>query len=351
MARTSTRTIVRRILLILPISVLVSVAFAYFTTDAGEFRRLSSFSLPLLGLAAGLRLVPWVTKSLRLRNWMVFRGHRFSFWDGIQVTMMADLGAIATPTSVGGEPVKAGMLYQRGASLGEATSLTTVAAIEDLTVYLICMPAAFFVATGIGIKSITTITLRQVAEAWWIIAVVAGALLLIVVTLIIISAVPSLVRLRKRIRHFWRQFRRVYAHMVRSGKRIFFGNLLLTVIHWGARYSVVAALALSLGIHVEWIRLFVLQWLVFALMALIPTPGAAGGAEGVFLLLFSTVLPRAALGTIMIGWRFIDYYLVAILAIVVLGIQGVITRVRARISAERQQVAVPPLIDTNGNKP
>lgn len=326
-AQVGSRKFIRRLLIILPISVVVSVAFAYFTTDAQDLHRLSLFSLRYLFLAAGLRLIPWITKSLRLLNWMSFRNHKFTFWDALRVTMMSELGAIVSPTSVGGEPVKVGMLYERGLALGEATSLTTVAAIEDITVYLFALPVALLLAMRVDRSSLDQVDLPQLTDSWWILAVIGAAILVIVIVALVVSTVPSLVSVRRRIKRFWREFKRVYVLVIRKGKRRFAFNVLMALIHWCARYSVVAALALSLGFQVDWVRFFVLQWLVFAVMMLVPTPGATGGAEGAFLLLFSSVLPRQSLGTIMIGWRFIDFYFMAILAIAILGLQGLVARV------------------------
>jgi hypothetical protein len=109
--------------------------------------------------------------------------------------------------------------------------------------------------------------------------------------------------------------------MISAGKLRFVVNLLLAAVHWSARYSVVWALSLGLGFSADPLRFLLLQWLTFAAMAFVPTPGAAGGAEGVFLLLFSYHLPRHAIPTIMIGWRFIDFYFLAILSLAILGLE------------------------------
>jgi hypothetical protein len=88
-------------------------------------------------------------------------------------------------------------------------------------------------------------------------------------------------------------------------------------------------LTLSLGYEINYLNFLVLQWLLFAIMAFVPTPGATGGAEGLFVLLFTGVLPRDALGTILIGWRFLDFYFTAILALGILGVQRIALRNKA----------------------
>jgi uncharacterized protein (TIRG00374 family) len=326
----NTRAVVRRVLWILPISVVVSVVIALLLTDPAELLSLRRFALGFFLLAAGLRLVPWITKTLRLMNWMNFLGHPFSFRQGLRITVMSELGAAVSPTLIGGEPVKAGMLYGAGVSLGESTSLTSIAAVEDLTFYLIGMPIAFILASAFHVARLGQIVTEEVFAQWWVYAIL-GALLVALITVgVLIGRTKAMPRFRVRLRRFWGEFKRLYREMIRRGKNRFAANLLLAAVHWVARYSVVSALALSLGYEVNALSVIILQWLVFAVMAFIPTPGATGGAEGVFLLLFSTILPREAIGTILIGWRFLDFYLVAILALLVLAVERLVDRLRTR---------------------
>jgi uncharacterized protein (TIRG00374 family) len=321
------RAVVRRILWVLPISVVVSVVIALVSTDAQDLLRLEAFSLRFLLLAAGLRLVPWITKTLRLLNWMRFLGHPFSFLQGLRITIMSELGAAVSPTLVGGEPVKAGMLYGKGVSFGESTSLTSIAAVEDLTFYLVGMPLAFVFTSAFQIGRVERVVTEDVFDHWWVYAVLGAVVLALILVGILIRRTTAMPRFRERLRNFWREFKRLYEETIKRGKNRFALNVGLSAVHWIARYSVVSALAMSLGYEVNFLNVILLQWLVFAVMAFIPTPGATGGAEGIFLLLFSTMLPREAIGTILIGWRFLDYYFVAILALMVLTVQHLLQRI------------------------
>lgn len=331
------RTVVRRVLWILPISVAVSVAVALVMTGPRDLVQLKHFAPGFLILAAGLRLVPWFTKTLRLMNWMDFLGHPFSFRRGLRITIMSELGAAVSPTMVGGEPVKAGMLYGTGVSLGESTSLTSIAAVEDLTFYFIGMPIAFAFASAFRLTAIEDVLTREVFSQWWVYAVLGGLVLALIAVGIIMRRTTAMPRFQSRLRTFWTEFKRLYAEMIKRGKNRFALNILLAAVHWIARYSVVSALAVSLGYEVNLVAVIALQWLVFAVMSVIPTPGATGGAEGVFVLLFSTMLPRGAIGTILIGWRFLDFYLVAILALVVLGTEQLMKHISSRSRERRMQ--------------
>ncbi len=234
--------------------------------------------------------------------------------------MMSELGAAVSPTAIGGEPVKTGMLYQRGVSFGESASLTSIAAVEDLTFYILGLPVAIWLSAAWKVGRIQEFLQRSMGNVQGILLIAGIVLLAVIILWIAIRKADFLSRLRKRIHNFWKDFKSLYFSMLRRGKFRFIVNVLLAAIHWGARYSVVTALVLSLGYEVDAMRFFVLQWVVFTVMSIIPTPGATGGAEGVFLIVFGAVLPDEAIGTILVGWRFLDFYFLSILALIALGI-------------------------------
>ena len=46
---------------------------------------------------------------------------------------------------------------------------------------------------------------------------------------------------------------------------------------------------------------FLLQWVIFTVMVFVPTPGASGGAEAAFLLVYSALLPVRIIGILEIS--------------------------------------------------
>lgn len=273
-----------------------------------------------------MRMVPWFTKALRLLNWMQMLDHQFTFRDGMRISMMSELGAAVSPTAIGGEPIKTGMLYRRGVSFGESASLTSVAALEDLGFYVIGIPVAFWWTKAWQIPRVGKFLDQAFSNLQNVLLFAAGIAVVVVLAVTIIRKTGLFRSLRKKIRDFWTEFRRLYSSMIKRGKGRYLVNVVLAGIHWTARYSVVAALTMSLGYEADLVKFFLLQWLVFTLMSLVPTPGATGGAEGLFLLLFAGALPEQATGTLLIGWRFLDFYFLTILALLLLGVDTLIKR-------------------------
>lgn len=304
----------------------MNIVIALIFTDASDLLKVSSFTLGFFLLALLLRLIPWFTKAFRLWNWMDFLGHEFSFWDSFRISLMTELGAAISPTAIGGEPIKAGMLYQRGVSFGESASLTSMAAVEDLTFYVLGIPVAIFLSSAWRVPAIEQFITNRFSESsntlTWILVILA----ILIIAIVVVWQTSIFQGLKDKVVEFWQDFKHLYESMLKKGKGRFAVNVAVDVIHWGARYSVVSALVLSLGYDADIIKFFVLQWVVFTLMSLVPTPGATGGAEGVFLIIFGPLLPDSAIGIILIGWRFIDFYLVSILALIFLSTDSFLRR-------------------------
>ena len=55
-----------------------------------------------------------------------------------------------------------------------------------------------------------------------------------------------------------------------------------------------------------------MQWVVFTLMTLFPTPGAVGGAEVSFALIFRGIVPTGVIPLLTTAWRFLTFYLIMV---------------------------------------
>ncbi|WRK55782.1 hypothetical protein SD457_05395 [Coprobacillaceae bacterium CR2/5/TPMF4] len=65
---------------------------------------------------------------------------------------------------------------------------------------------------------------------------------------------------------------------------------------------------------------------VYMITAFVPIPGASGGSEGVYYMLFSPILGSVGTPTSMLIWRFMTYYLGLILGAVVFATNREINR-------------------------
>jgi glycosyltransferase 2 family protein len=314
-------------LVLLPLGVLGNVAYTWLATDRAILHALGALPRGYLLAALALTLTPWLTGTLRLMVWTRFLGHRIPARDLLRMTLVVDLGAALSPTAVGGEAFRWGMLVRHGVKPGEAATLSLLPKLED---------AVFFFGIGLPLAIVWT-------RAWELPVVVASAravggnasLALLLAGLLALGGfalwplavrgvagtgtsrrrgLRRLGRIRRRARRTWRDARTAAALVARRGRHRVAATLALTALHWGARYSVISALALFLGVPFDPVLFWLLQWVVFTLMSFIPTPGATGGAELAFTAVYASLLPSGVIGLATAAWRLFTFYVPVSLA-------------------------------------
>jgi len=71
-----------------------------------------------------------------------------------------------------------------------------------------------------------------------------------------------------------------------------------------------------MGVDFKPFQMYLQQWIVYITMMFIPTPGATGGAEASFYLIFDGEIPKKLLTLIVSIWRFFTYYFMLFTAII-----------------------------------
>ncbi|MQA90729.1 MAG: hypothetical protein GEU90_10900 [Gemmatimonas sp.] len=326
--------IFRTALVVIPIGVIGNLAFSLLVTDRDILASVATFPRGYLLLALGLGTVPWFTGALRLLIWSRFLEYRMRFHDALLITLGTDLGAAVSPTAVGGGLFKWGLLVQRGISPGAAASLTTLAPLEDGMFFLLAVPVAIVLTASWGNPVFDRLgdPFDARATPMIVIALVIGGLIWAAVRWVLRGGLGIgtqrrmgriVGRIRRGFRTTWVDTRHVYRLIGTNGKSRFALTMVLTAIQWTARYSIISALIAFLGAPVLPVLFWLLQWVVFTLAAFIPTPGATGGAEAAFFVIYSPFVPGSIIGLTMVGWRFFTFYLnLALAALLYIGLGG-----------------------------
>lgn len=314
------RKVMRVALVVIPLGVLGNLVFTFLATDRDILASLGAFPKVWLLVALGLALVPWITNSLRLLIWTRFLGYRVRLVEALRMTLAVDLGSSVSPTAVGGGFLKWGMLVDRGVAPGAAASITALPIVEDGVFFTLALPVAVVLTAAWEVGAWEQVAGTAASRAGVLIgiAVVVFLVVLLLSRLILKGVlgvrpqrwtVRGIAWVRRRMRRAWGDARDVFQVILVRGKVWLALSLLLTTIQWGARYSVITALIAFLGVPVKPVLFWTLQWVVFTLMTLMPTPGAAGGAEVTFAVVYGTLLPVSVLGVATAGWRFLTFYL------------------------------------------
>jgi len=307
------KTFFSRILLLLPVGVLLHLGLHLYYAEENLSDQLRLFSPGALLIAFVLGLLPWVFHTLRLKVWTAFIGARISFLQLFRVILANDFGRSVSPTMLGGGPAKAGMLMKNGVPAERAVVITFMGTVEDgifiTTVSLVLLPWLSTEHLSFITDRVSSVSVPVPYLAAPLLVGLGGLLLLLSPAVRRqVSHLPLMDRVRSFFERLWRSFHGVYRLIRRDGKRCLALTVFLTALDFLARYSIVYVLLLGLGVSVSFLQVLLMQWVVFAIMLLVPTPGATGGAEAIFLLVFGSVCASDLLALLTTGWRVFSFY-------------------------------------------
>ena len=330
------RNAIRLALWALPLAALGNIIFFLWALDG---RPLSSIAERpwLLALAAGLALVPWITNVLRLAIWCRFLGVPLELKQNVRIILGTVIANSVTPTATGGTVIKWGFLVNEGVSADKAGTLISTQIAEDTIVMLSLLAFALFFAFGFELPS----TLRGLD---WVgaRASTAQALLFLVATILTAGMVFGIARrgwlgarigdlaqrMGARTAELGRNVAKDWKTVIKGGKSVVMTSMALSVVQWGARYSVATAIIGFAGGAMLPLLYWALQWLTFTFSTMVPTPGGVGGTEAAFLLLYAPFVSPDTLGPVMVIWRLMLFYVpTGLAALIFLGMRG---RVSAR---------------------
>lgn len=106
---------------------------------------------------------------------------------------------------------------------------------------------------------------------------------------------------------------------IKNHKSLLFKSYICNFIALTFYYVVPIFILFSIGNFVSFnaIEAIVSTAYVFIIASFIPIPGATGGIEYAFMSIFGSFIGGATLGTVLIIWRFITYYLIMIIGAII----------------------------------
>lgn len=339
-------------LVLVPLGVLANIWWTWYATDHSVFAHLGRLPREYLFLALGLGLAPWFTNATRMWLWARFIGVPLSWRDNLGVTLGSELASSVVPTSSGTEVMRWGIFVQKGVPQARAISIVTLCWVQDSLFFALAIPISIVLSRAWELPVLRAVG-RQARGKVMLIALVAAAVLFglwLTWKAVLIGSLGErprrtgmrwTARLRRRTGRTRAEIAEVRAMVVRRGKLRFLATWLITAVQWSCRYSVVTALACFLApqAHVDPVLFFLLQWVVFTALNFVPTPGASGGAEAAFVLVYSALLPAAVIGIATAGWRFLTFYLQLGLGSVIFTAMNVADARRAALQRRRERGA------------
>ncbi len=272
-----------------------------------------------LVIAFALVFVPIIANSLRLAVWARFLEVDLPLLAALRVMTGTVVANSVTPTTVGGMPLKILFLMGEGVETRKAVTMLSLQTAEDMLVLFSLVGLSAWLSGFLLTDFLAAhpdlmgrIELLISSAAWFGFV----AVLVIVGSCLAIGFGMLGPKLQKRAKHALDVLRQSISTIAKDwiavasrGKTYALINIGLAVVQWTVRFSIAGLVIAAFGIDWHPQLYWLLQYLVQALSSVVPTPGAAGGAEAAFLLLFSPFVELDTLLPAMSTWRLLHFFI------------------------------------------
>lgn len=251
-----------------------------------------------------------------------------SKWSFFRIPIIQALFNAITPMSTGGQPSQLVAMVQMGIEGGRATSILLM----KFIIYQICVLFAYVFTIAFGfhlvIQKFSGLAIFiligfiiHISSIIFLLAIMFAYNWTKKVTLWIMNLLEKFFkksRVEKWRKSTMEQINSFYTegqNLKRQRKKLI-GASALTVTQLLCFYSIPYLILLALNISTSWISVTEMNIMIIMFMAIIPIPGASGGAEFSFQTLFSTFISSNILLVLgMFLWRFTTYFFGMILGI------------------------------------
>jgi uncharacterized protein (TIRG00374 family) len=315
----------KRILILVAASFVSIAAILIFTIDERTGDALADMK-PLFLLALfGCWIVLLIFDASAIVLYTRGTDEKIGFFPAIKTTTLRVFFNIITPFAFGGQPFSIVSLRREGIESGKGTSIVIIK-LMTLAVFTQIGAVLSFVFFHDRISNINALN-----KVFMISGIVGGSAILLLTfgflyPQFLVKVITRIGRLlhkfhmikdTSRLRRWAilqacsarRSFKRYFSHHI----LFFISGTMCNGVVYMAQLVMLWLILLGLGIQVTFLTGIVLASMLIFLITFMPTPGAVGLGEAIFLLLFSKTVPSYLLGIAIVLWRFFYHYLSAIL--------------------------------------
>ncbi len=314
----------------------VFAGLALFFTLKGEFKEimnlLSHIHLFWLLVIFAISLVPAITEGHIFKLFVNIYDKRYTFKQGVVNALSGSFFSGITPFASGGQLAQVYIFKKQGipATMSVGVLLMyfiiyQVSMVLYTLVVLLCKFQYFFneYSQFVSLALIGFIINAAVISALFFGAVSARFQHFLTEFVLKIGAKLHLVKdydqsvkaLKGKLRDFRREL-----NIMRHHKKAITKSLILMFFRLTLQYSLPFLSMLALGVKLpfkEYFNYVGICALIYLITAYIPIPGASGGSEGTYVLLYSYLMGSVLASSTMLIWRFSTYYLVMIIGVIV----------------------------------
>ncbi|KAF5091064.1 Lysylphosphatidylglycerol synthase TM region [anaerobic digester metagenome] len=299
-------------------------------------RTIKQANVYCLILGIGCVFIYWILEAYMLLKLMRRDNPDESFHFAWTVTMVGQYYNLITPSATGGQPLQLYEMSKKNYGIGSGTAvLVQKYALYQVTVTFLAIIATIFSITALH---------QSLDAAKWLIAIglivnIAGVVLIFILAFnanaakaIMLGCVRLLLTLHiiknaekyfEKVNHFIKEYQ-IAIDALKSHKlqtlKLFVVSIVQILVFYSVNYWVYRSLGLN---ETNALTVISLQAILYVAVAFVPTPGAAGGAEAGFLLLFGPIYGPGNTAVAMILWRLITFYFVILFGGIYLSIHSI----------------------------
>ena len=325
------------------IAVIAATAVNEFSGNAGgsvelRFTKRALFFLGCTGLCLAAL---FLAESLKYLLMMKSLGEKPSFRIAFETAALGKYYDCITPSGAGGQPFQILWLHRHGYSDGAASAMTITGYVTMQAGFIILALAVFVASRSVELDAI-----RYTAYAGLLLFSLIPCLLVLFSVMPktikkIISAAIRLCGRMKLVRNTEEATEKVmdmldsyHSSLAVIAKNRFLALCLLalSLVYRIALCSMPYFVLKMFGAPVSFFHIFASTIYIYATIALVPTPGNAGAAEGAFYLVFSAMGSEGVFWAMLV-WRIFCHYSFIAAGAVIYGVNAL----RGRRSREREK--------------
>lgn len=305
--------------------------------DIKEFTEtLSRAKIGYLIIGVGCVFIYWLLEGYMLLRLMQrdFPNEKYSF--AMVVTIIGQYYNLITPGSSGGQPLQLYEMTKRGYSMGSGTAVL----VQKYALYQVTVTLLAILATLLNLGTISS----GLAAAKWLVAFgliinIAGVVLVFILALsprmarailsgvvrflLFIHVLKDRKKYYAKVEHFIEEYSEAITAL-KAHKFETFKLFIVSIIQILVFYSINYLVYRSLGLHESSAFVVIsMQAILYVAVAFIPTPGAAGGAEAGFALLFSPIYGPLNTSVALVIWRILTFYFIILFGGIFLSVRSV----------------------------
>lgn len=270
----------------------------------------------------GILILWFICDALTLHLPLKTMYKKQKFKDSFRVAMIGQLFNNITPFASGGQPMQAYELSKEGKRVSDSLSA--------MTMKFIITQTALAIFTTVIILAQFDFLKDLMKDYMWIVILsfVVNLLAIVLVLLagikkgIIVSICKPFIKLGAKLHivkdkektiekfdesvsNFSTQFKNM-KHYPKTIVGIFISAIIQSMLYYSITYFVYRAFGNE---GVSYFQIVPAQAILLLIMTFIPTPGSGGGAEGGFLLIFSSIFKKGTINLSILFWRLYTFYL------------------------------------------